>query len=226
MGCTSSKPAEAAGKEPSPRPRPRDAAGFACFLSHYKVEAATEARWLQQELEAATARRCFLDSDDLKDLSRLRDHVRESACVLMVQTRSILTRPYCVVELVTAIDAGVPIVGVSVASGAFAYDFAEMKRFMTHLDHFLGADARAALAALGVDAVDAAYKLSNCVPNVISVPLNMNESRTVLSARVADIVSAMDGKTARAALPDKDAWLASRGVAGAAPLAGLSLIHI
>ena len=109
MGCTSSKPAEAAGKEPSPRPRPRDAAGFACFLSHYKVEAATEARWLQQELEAATARRCFLDSDDLKDLSRLRDHVRESACVLMVQTRSILTRPYCVVELVTAIDAGVPI---------------------------------------------------------------------------------------------------------------------
>ena len=86
MGCTSSKPAEAAGKEPSPRPRPRDAAGFACFLSHYKVEAATEARWLQQELEAATARRCFLDSDDLKDLSRLRDHVRESACVLMVQT--------------------------------------------------------------------------------------------------------------------------------------------
>merc|ERR1712196_295226 len=48
----------------------------------------------------------------------------------------------------------------------------------------------------------------------------MNESRTVLSARVADIVSAMDGKTARAALPDKDAWLASRGVAGAAPLAG------
>ena len=220
MGCTSSKPAEAAGKEPSPRPRPRDAAGFACFLSHYKVEAATEARWLQQELEAATARRCFLDSDDLKDLSRLRDHVRESACVLMVQTRSILTRPYCVVELVTAIDAGVPIVGVSVASGAFAYDFAEMKRFMTHLDHFLGADARAALAALGVDAVDAAYKLSNCVPNVISVPLNMNESRTVLSARVADIVSAMDGKTARAALPDKDAWLASRGVAGAAPLAG------
>ena len=91
---------------------------------------------------------------------------------------------------------------------------------MTHLDHFLGADARAALVALGVDVVDAAYKLSNCVPNVISVPLNMNESRTVLSARVADIVSAMDGKTARAALPDKEAWLASRGVAGAAPLAG------
>ena len=40
---------------------------FAAFLSHFKIEAATEARWLQQELEAVLGERCFLDSDDLMD---------------------------------------------------------------------------------------------------------------------------------------------------------------
>ena len=79
--------------------------GFACFLSHYKIEAATEARWLQRELEEALGERVFLDSDDLHDLSRLKDHVRESKCLLLLQTRSVLTRLWCLVELVTAIDA-------------------------------------------------------------------------------------------------------------------------
>ena len=66
--------------------------GFACFLSHFKVEAATEARWLQEALEPhLDGERAFLDSDDLLDLSRLKDHVRESKCLLLLQTRSVLT---------------------------------------------------------------------------------------------------------------------------------------
>ena len=68
--------------------------GFAAFLSHYKVEAATEARWMQQELETALGERIFLDSDDLNNLSRLQDHVRDSRCLLLLQTRNVLTRPW------------------------------------------------------------------------------------------------------------------------------------
>ena len=41
-------------------PARRTDGGFAAFLSHYKVEAATEARWLQGELEAYLDERCFL----------------------------------------------------------------------------------------------------------------------------------------------------------------------
>ena len=36
--------------------------GYAAFLSHYKVEAATEARWLQGELEPLLGGLAFLDS--------------------------------------------------------------------------------------------------------------------------------------------------------------------
>ena len=118
--------------------------GFACFLSHYKIEAATEARWLQRELEEALGDKVFLDSDDLHDLSKLRDHVRESKCLLLLQTRSVLTRLWCLVELVTAIDAGIPLVAVAVAKRRNStYDYAGSENFLMHLDKELDASSRA-----------------------------------------------------------------------------------
>ena len=119
MGCSSSKPTAAhdvrAGLPGSPQEqRPLSIKGershslaerslpandgFAGFLSHYKIEAATEARWLQQQLEEELNERCFLDSDDLVDLSKLKNHVRESKCVVLLQTASVLTRPWCLLE--------------------------------------------------------------------------------------------------------------------------------
>ena len=191
------------------RSLPRDC-GFACFLSHFKVEAATEARWLQQQLEEALGQRCFLDSDDLVDLSKLKEHVCQSKVVLLLQTQNVMTRPYCILELTTAIDNCVPILGVSLTSGSAPYDFKAAAAMMTHLDSRLDTETKAALTHLGVDVVDAAFKLSNTLPAIISVPLNMNESRNVLSARIDDIVSALSRVTTPP-LPDKATWLASRG---------------
>ena len=57
------------------------------------------------------------DSDDLLDLTKLTDHVRSSRCLLLLQTKLVLERPFCLLELKTAIDEGVPIVGVAITSG-------------------------------------------------------------------------------------------------------------
>ena len=230
MGCSAGKPeppharalSHNVGRPGSPQPQGArgKSTSFACFLSHFKTEAATEARWLQRELEEAINEKVFLDSDDLTNLASLCDHVRASRCVLMLQTKSVLTRLWCIVELVTAIDAGVPIVGVSIISGTAPYDFEVASNFMTYLDTYLDAETQAQLSALGVDVVAAAFKLANTLPKIISVPLNMSESRTVLSARVTDIVSAM-GNTVVPVLPtDRDAWLATRGTAPALPRHG------
>ena len=229
MGCSSGKAAQQDARALSRDPgRPGRAqsqldrsekTGYACFLSHYKIEAATEARWLQRELEEAIKKKVFLDSDDLQDLSKLRDHVRESKCILLLQTKSVLTRLWCLIELVTAIDAGVPIVGVSITSGQAPYDFAAASSFMTHLDTMVDAETKAQLSVLGVDVVDATFKLANTLPNIISVPLNMNESRAVLSARIGDIVGAM-GRAVVPTLPDRDEWLAGRASAPAHPRHG------
>ena len=49
-------------------------------------------------------RQIFLDSDDLKDLKQLNKHVRNTQVLVLLQTPHVLHRPYCLLELLTAID--------------------------------------------------------------------------------------------------------------------------
>ena len=104
MGCASSTPTKvgpnvaAAPEEPSQAPRRQGSSlqnrpvsqrgddGYAAFISHVKAEASMEARFLQTELEGLFQKRVFLDSDDLRDLRKLQDHVRECDCFILVQS--------------------------------------------------------------------------------------------------------------------------------------------
>ena len=95
-----------------------------------------EARFLQTELEVLLGRKCFLDSDDLRDLRLLQQvpqpaacvtrsespvsnvnstrnqrerpflfqSVRESDCLVLLQSKSVLSRPYCLLEMLTAVE--------------------------------------------------------------------------------------------------------------------------
>ena len=76
-----------------------------------------EARHCASELEQTLGAPVFLDSDDLTDLRELLEQVRESDVLLFFQSRSVLERPYCLLELHTAVTAGVPIVAVNVRGG-------------------------------------------------------------------------------------------------------------
>jgi hypothetical protein len=51
--------------------------------------------------------------------------------LLLVQSESVLTRPYCLLEMVTAIEARVPIVGVNLAGKPQAYDFANAANYLS-----------------------------------------------------------------------------------------------
>lgn len=77
---------------------------------------------------------CFLDSEDLQNLEELQAAVRRCANLCFLCTTNVLTRPWCLVEIYTAMQAGVPIVPVEVVKpgNSFAYPsdefFAEMRR--------------------------------------------------------------------------------------------------
>ena len=59
---------------------------FACFISHYKVEAGMEARYLRELLERMLGRKVFLDSSDLRDLKYLVSRgIARSQCLLITQ---------------------------------------------------------------------------------------------------------------------------------------------
>ena len=86
---------------------------FAAFISHHKRDSAMEARFLHEHLEAELDATVFLDSEDLQDLRDVLDHVRDSEVLLLVQTTEVLLRPWCILEIHTALSAGIPIVAVA-----------------------------------------------------------------------------------------------------------------
>ena len=54
-----------------------------------------EARFLKTELERMLGAEIFLDSDDLKDLRKLGEHVVDSDVLILLQSSEVLLRPWC-----------------------------------------------------------------------------------------------------------------------------------
>jgi hypothetical protein len=114
---------------------------YAAFMSHYKNEAAADARQVKDKLVEKLGAPVFLDSDDLMDLRNLCHQVAMSDVLVLFQTRSLLTRPWCLVAIYTALTEGVPIVAVCVA-GAFPYNFADAEHFLDNCPRPPGAVRR------------------------------------------------------------------------------------
>ena len=88
---------------------------YAAFISHFKVEAGSDARYLKDLLERMLGARVYLDSVDLVDLGTLVDGVHASDCVVLLGTPGVLTRPWCIVELYSAHARGIPVVLLQIA---------------------------------------------------------------------------------------------------------------
>jgi hypothetical protein len=94
------------------------------FLSHFKVEAGTEAALMRHELtellqEGQGHLECgsfgvpvFLDSEDLANLDDLLGKVRNSRNLAILLTEKVLTRPWVLMEIVTAVRHGVEVLPV------------------------------------------------------------------------------------------------------------------
>ena len=99
---------------------------YAVFLSHYKNEAGMEARYLRDLLQKVLHKPCFLDSQDLSSLHQLFTHgLLWSDTLVLLATKDVLRRPYCLLELWCAQRAGVPIVVLEIAGRGFSWTDAE-----------------------------------------------------------------------------------------------------
>ena len=104
---------------------------YPAFISHYKVEAGDCARILKDRLTPLLGCEPFLDSDNVMHLGQLVEQVRLADTLVLLQTKDVLTRPWCLVELYAAVRAGVPIVAVSVTGKG--YDHEASKRYLAML---------------------------------------------------------------------------------------------
>ena len=119
------------------------------------------------------------------DLRALLGDVKDSEVFVLLQSAGVLTRPWCLLEIFTAITNQVPIVCVNVA-GPNSYDFSAASTFMTHLDTELdiaNPGASKLIRDQGVDMVQLAYLLAHTIPSCISV--DFNPVRAILWVYVA-----------------------------------------
>jgi len=117
------------------------------FLSHYKLEAGTEASLMRTELgqliredmtwaHVANALQTpvFLDSEDLTSLEDLQVRVRKSHNLILMLTKNVLTRPWVLLEITTALEAGVQVLPVEVEKQGNDFVFPDEKFYRDFKD--------------------------------------------------------------------------------------------
>ncbi|KAL1519101.1 hypothetical protein AB1Y20_003366 [Prymnesium parvum] len=96
---------------------------FCLFLSHYKEEAGSDARYLRDLIQKMVAAPAYLDSADLLDLRSLFDDgVHQSEVLLVLATRSYLTRAWCLLEIWEAWREGIPVLVLPIAGRGYEPD--------------------------------------------------------------------------------------------------------
>jgi len=180
------------GAPPEPRSPQTEEKKWAAFVSHFKWEAATDARYVKEKLQEKLQQPIFIDSDDLHVLTKLKTHVCQSDVLVLVQTKSVLTRPYCLVELITACKHGVPIVGVCVSNGPNPYNRVEAEASLSDLDETLEPGDQEQLRSYGIHDLGEASYLLSCIPKIISVPIDFSASENVLEATFVDLKDKID----------------------------------
>ena len=132
-----------------------------------------------------------------------------------------LHTPSCILELNTAIEAGVPIISLYIRGKD--YDFAQAQQYLTYLDtelDKLNPTGSEVLLKHGLQPIDAAYNLSQVVPNIISIELDASASNHVINAQMADLMEQMRSAAPVKIAVSKEQWLAERGSAKTTPAGG------
>ena len=93
---------------------------YLTFLSHFKVEAGSDARYLSDLIRRMTGCPAYLDSTDLVDLRTLfNEGVHKTDVLFILATKGVFTRPWCLMEMWEAAVKRVPIVLFPVVSGGW-----------------------------------------------------------------------------------------------------------
>ena len=144
----------------------------------------------------------FLDSSSLADLRKLiTDGVRKSDTVVLLATKGVLTRPWCLLELYTAIRLGVPVVLIEL-EGHNSADTAHLAAHLAVELELRNAGAAEVLRANGI-AVDAACdSIGAHLSSFARVRFNALASAAtgLIGGVVATLISAAVGATFSAAI--------------------------
>ena len=154
----------------------------------------------------------FPYTDNLQDLRLLLQHVEDSETLVILQSRKVLTRPWVILELYTALTHDVPIVALNIQN-SYRYDYSQALEFMMYFDQEIeiaNPGAAQLLIEQGVDPEDVAWRLSDSLPNIISTDFNPNASSKIIKASLEDLVDTMRHAKPMSPTMTKEEWRAMR----------------
>ena len=151
------------------------AGDYAFFLCHYRDEAGCHARLLQLKLIEVLGQPVYLDATDADDITRsISEGVAHCECLLLLQTKGILHRPFCLLEILEAVRLGIPIVPIAIEG--CGYDFDEARA----LCEGTPAELRAKLEAASPGALAA-------VARRLTPPVSIDQASRLLATALATI---------------------------------------
>lgn len=169
------------------------------FISHYKVEAGTEATLMRESFEKLFdaepmhpanefQNRVFVDSECLDDLADLKQHIVNSTVVIILLTPGLFSRPWCLIELVTAIQYKVPVLPVEIQRPGVKYEYPDDEFYLKFSNgEFLSSDDIALLEKEGVE-LDAAEMSIRRVFQLIASPFSPHKTKSIRDAELKDIL--------------------------------------
>ena len=171
--------------------------GYACFLSHYKMEAASDARLLHNMLTKMLRYPVFLDSAKLTDLRKLIiNGVADCDVMLVLGTKGVFTRPWCLLEIVHSARLNVPIIIIDIKNGGF--DASASQSFVDDLEEKMSYDDPSGLELLhehmGSDLTELKLACTAAIRTFTGkkqLSWNPNASDSELVACLKDIVDEM-----------------------------------
>jgi len=171
------------------------------FISHHKAGGGTEATLMQEALERIIDNESenpghhmvapvFLDSEDLSDLNDLKSHVRNTMNLVLLLTEEVLKRPWVLVEIVTAYQAGVHIVPVEIykRDDKSPFKYPDDKFYKKLNNGELLTEAENDLIRDEGISVDDLEKALRHVFKKIAVPFSPHKSQGVREAELTDIL--------------------------------------
>ena len=138
--------------------------------------------------------------------------MKNTDVLVLLQSKGVLTRPWVILELFTAITSNVPVVSLNVQN-SYGYDYGKAMDFLLNFDNEIdiaNPGAAELLREQGVDPEDVAYRLSDALPNIISTDFNPNGSSRQIQASLEDLADQMRQAQPIAPTMTKEEWLEKR----------------
>jgi len=174
--------------------------------NYAEVEAASDARYIHDALRKILQAPVFLDSSSLKDLrSLIGDGLYRSDVLLLLLSRAVLTRPWCLLEVFFARTHSIPICPVALIAPNSDFSWDDMIEYVTHLPERMGRENPAGLLILETELGSTPVRelqdgvlsvLKDCSQKV-TLQWNPSVGDQAMLASLKDIVESMATMTGR-----------------------------